>query len=430
MGTLAGALGAPFPGEREHVIEQSAVSIGNVWHVFVDLVRASLLATAPVAPLVAAVIALAAHVNGNLGGTRAPSLEVGVVALGLAWGGLALLHAAFGLSEARRANPTSFCELSDLLIELSAAYEVVLETAEQGTGRPALAACKQVAQYKAMLEDGLHRTRWIRAVWVLQMGYVSAWQLVHRAQEALIALEDDTCVALRAQYDRLRLAGARIDNKEYLTKQLDVALQALGQPEGDATGPSNMSEVQARHVVTTVRRTLNEYVDENRAGLVRARMHLTGTMALCGLIGYGVLCLAMAAAADGNHLVMAAVFFAVGALVGLVSRLQSEIGNDTAVDDFGLSGARLLAGVQLSGLAAVLGVGLLALLGVSLGTNPSDQVSRSLDTAFALSPNPINIVTAAVFGLTPGLLIDRLKQQTDGLKQNLRSAEPQVSQAR
>jgi hypothetical protein len=47
--------------------------------------------------------------------------------------------------------------------------------------------------------------------------------------------------------------------------------------------------------------------------------------------------------------------------------------------------------------------------------------------AFDLASTPMNIFTAAIFGLTPGLVIDRLKHQSDEFKKNLRTTEPQVN---
>jgi hypothetical protein len=132
-----------------------------------------------------------------------------------------------------------------------------------------------------------------------------------------------------------------------------------------------------------------------------------------------VVWLALAAGLNGAYLVGGITYFLVGAVVGLVSRLRSDFENDTAIDDFGLSAMRHFAAPQLSGIAAVLGVSVLAITGIT------EHSADPLGTAFNFVSNPMNLVTAAVFGLTPALLIDRLHQQSDTFKQNLRSTDPQ-----
>ena len=42
-----------------------------------------------------------------------------------------------------------------------------------------------------------------------------------------------------------------------------------------------------------------------------------------------------------------------------------------------------------------------------------------MDEVFSLADYPFGIVIAAIFGLTPGLLLARLRQQTDEYKEEL-----------
>jgi hypothetical protein len=65
-----------------------------------------------------------------------------------------------------------------------------------------------------------------------------------------------------------------------------------------------------------------------------------------------------------------------------------------------------------------------------LATFGAQHVADPLGASFNLVVSPISILTAAVFGLTPGLLIDRLKERSDDLKSNLRSTEPQMSRTK
>src|SRR5262249_37834773 len=154
--------------------------------------------------------------------------------------------------------------------------------------------------------------------------------------------------------------------------------------------------------VANVRQTINEHRDESRAGLVRAKIQLACTTMTVGLITFALLWLALASGATTTQVQAAATYFLTGALIGVFARLRNEFDNDTAVEDFGLSAMRHFAAPQLAGVAAVLGVGLLTLS--TMITQHSSDVQ--LASAFNLSMNPANILVAAVFGLTPSLIID------------------------
>jgi hypothetical protein len=116
----------------------------------------------------------------------------------------------------------------------------------------------------------------------------------------------------------------------------------------------------------------------------------------------------------------------VGALTGLFARSQAEWTADTAVGDFGLSSARLLHVPWLSGLAAVAGVLVTSVADnqfMSHGLN-----DRSLTAIFDFTPSLF--IVAAVFGLTPDLLIRRLTQQAEIYKGDLQSTETSQSTER
>jgi len=391
----------------------------------IDIVRAGLIGTAPVAPVVAGVVALATYFSRNLAGMHSPSFEVGILAFVIAWVAVALVYAFLGYTSVLRANATTYCDLSNLFTELCGARKAIELTAtdpDEKLHQSVLAAREKFDRYMNAVQTGVWDGAWPRASWVMGLGYVSAWQLLHRAQECLVFLEDTRQLTLRAQYDLQRLTGAQIDKKEQLVVKLKAVIDSLKPSLANyETAPSTMCESEAQLIVATVRQTLNDYRDDNRAALVRARINLSCTTVVIGMIGYAALWLALASQVDIVQLQAAVGFYVVGALVGLFGRLHAEIGNDTAVDDFGLSGVRHVAGPQLSGMAAVLGVGLVAVLGVmqqgDLGL---------LSKAFNLGQSPMNIVTAGLFGLTPGLLIERLRQQTDDVKKNLRSTQPQT----
>jgi hypothetical protein len=152
----------------------------------------------------------------------------------------------------------------------------------------------------------------------------------------------------------------------------------------------------------------------------------------------------------------------VGAIVGLFNRLGADSEAESAVDDYGLARARLVHTPLFCGLAAVGGVVITALLPVVLNVaavtpraatasptavsaparqatgNPtlttgaaataaatadSGQEAPSLVAIFDLQRHPFGLVIAAIFGLTPRLLIRRLQEQTDRYKADLRSTK-------
>jgi hypothetical protein len=125
----------------------------------------------------------------------------------------------------------------------------------------------------------------------------------------------------------------------------------------------------------------------------------------------------------------AALFFLFGAAVGLLSRLRAESQSDKAVDDYGLAAARLLTAPLFSGLAAILGVLVVALTNLSLGglslgpTGATTSQAPLLVDVFNVSKNPNGFLVAALFGLTPGLLIDYLQAETNRFKKGIRTSE-------
>jgi hypothetical protein len=108
-------------------------------------------------------------------------------------------------------------------------------------------------------------------------------------------------------------------------------------------------------------------------------------------------------------------FYLVGSTVGLFSEVYTRSRRIRGVsDDIGLEFVRLLTVPQLSGIAGVLGVVL-----TRLGGTATASGTPSLDEVFSLTDYPFGIVVAAIFGLTPGLLLARLRQQTDEYKDEL-----------
>jgi hypothetical protein len=138
-----------------------------------------------------------------------------------------------------------------------------------------------------------------------------------------------------------------------------------------------------------------------------------------------------------DMIVAAASYFLVGAIVGLFSRLRTESEAERAIEDFGLSSARLIHRPLFSGLAAISGVVLIGMLSGPLNSPlmPAGNVVGAgqagpaavaaqvvpLDHIFDLQKYPFGLILAALFGLTPSLLIRRLEQETDKYKIDLKS---------
>ncbi len=279
------------------------------------------------------------------------------------------------------------------------------------------------------------------------------------------------------------------------------------------TEPTDAERAQARAILRVVRRTVNEFRDDRSDGLVRAHNRLIGTMVFTGLTAYVLLALALLAEVPSRTIEAAAAFYLVGAIVGLFNRLHAESGTEAAIQDYGLSRARLIQTPLFSGLAAVGGVLLTAMLTAALndellvppaavtpattasaagvgaptttptaagaalvgaptapvdiaspaalatvtptatatptttsanlaaaspnaedaGTGVGDQDAvrdaleeqpiPQLPDIFDLNGNRFGLVIAAIFGLTPNLLIRRLQEQTDRYKDDLQSTE-------
>jgi len=91
--------------------------------------------------------------------------------------------------------------------------------------------------------------------------------------------------------------------------------------------------------------------------------------------------------------------------------LYGESRISSAINDYGLSLARLTATPLLSGLAGIGGVLITALLFNSMLVEPGPgSISITLQWLFSLQ-EPRYLLAAAVFGLAPNLIIGTLQQR-------------------
>ena len=126
------------------------------------------------------------------------------------------------------------------------------------------------------------------------------------------------------------------------------------------------------------------------------------------------------AASTGSVVALSALFLT-GAIVGIFNWLVVMLTSDTVIPDYGLSYTRLLATPTLAGLAAIGGVFITnVIFSTHLGTvSPTPPATSLIEPLFALTPT--NVIIAAIFGLTPRLVISVLQQQTDHYSSEIES---------
>jgi hypothetical protein len=264
---------------------------------------------------------------------------------------------------------------------------------------PIVYALAEVTKYRSLLQgvfDGGKPTQDFSAQdWIGASGYIRLWELLHRAEEALILLAPLETVAADAWHDQLRLQGSNIDSRDTLLRCLEESLERLrrkvpledpaGQPPQPALSDQQVPAV--REMLRYVRRSINEFRDERRFGLVQARNRLLKTVVLTECIGFALAALAIIANATATSLIAGTAFFLVGAVVGLFNQLYLDASTEVATEDYGLATARLLHTPLFSGLAALGGVILIPVLrsGVASGVNETTPVVSTLTKVFDLT---------------------------------------------
>lgn len=432
----------------------------------------ALAATSPVLPSVIAIACLFAAIASTV---SFPLLWGHVefnnpLAIGLAlslavWLVLGLGYIGFLSPES--ANQTSYFDLKLRLKRVEAILCGLTDSTDDACKANKKEVCKQVGMVHCELaRRGL---RWAAAI-----GYINAWQGVHAAEEALIRIEPRKLVLEDAQLDELRLTGSRINNQDVLLNLLKTACIELKE-----SSVASEQEQAARGTIRNVRHALNTFRDSSFSGIVRARNRIISAMAATGIVTDLLIALAVIQGAPQTAIIAAGEFFLVGALVACFSMLNVLSQASTSVEDYGLGNARLLMRPLFSGLAGVCGVVLVAMLSPVVTTTVSGAQSTVPATAtpaasatptrsstpgvggrlggggptsapptvatpgvtsapatintvntpdlsqiFDVRTHPFSILIAAVFGLTPTLLLDRLLQQTDQYKANLKSSEP------
>jgi hypothetical protein len=339
------------------------------------------------------------------------------------------------------AQPRNYNTLKDRFVQLRAAVGVLAAPERLDTLTPperdnAYSARAELTTYVESIGNDLGllpgTTPASGQSWSLGTGYIDLWNRLHRAEEALIDLDSDENNIAFAANDALRLAGSSIGNAKELVRALADAVKDL---ESD-TDPSR--RVRARRVLRMIRHDINAFRDDVWDQMLDLRHQVLTRMIFTGLVADLMLVLALVAGVDQTAILAASVFYLVGAVIGLFARLQSETSSSSTVDDYGLADARLMVTPLISGLAGIAGVVLTAKLllpgsdvlappvvdtsGKTATLSGEVRTPPELGAIFNLDLNGGGVIVAAIFGLTPGLLLERLKSQGEKYKSDLQTS--------
>ena len=386
----------------------------------------------PIVPVIATVISIATYIGLNL---KAPvsltdigwvdtliPLLVGTGSTLILWAILALLCHRY--TAVHRANEKSYYALLNHLSSLNY-YLDTLPTDKT----------KEVLQYR----DAIYLTLKQPTIsWIVGNGYIELWDFMYRAEEALITIAPQEKVIADAVYDEMRLNDSKIVSSEEWVNKLRSAVHVLDPDAVSYLKPAlgtqspiaaagtqqqapvinqvrnaeTQQQIEARAVLRVVRKTINDFNTKCWDALISARNQLYSTMILVGLTVFVLMALAIILHVNLLHLEAATFYAFIGGLAGLIGRLSIESQSNKMVDDYRLSLARLLATPLLSGLAAVLGVMIIA---------KSTDLNAIYNFNISLVPS---LIIAATFGLTPNLLINQLQKRSDEYKGNLQSTQP------
>ena len=403
-----------------------------------DHYLAGMSATAFAAPGIGIAVALVTYMvrwddQAQASGPLLP-LVLGVLGSLIGWGCLALVAQWF--VTIHRANPSVYRELYSRF-KLLKAQMVALEAHYKQHADEGIAyAWEEACTYHARLEEAFEEKMAeptpasqggpsVRD-WVQGIGYIYVREQLHRAEEALTLFTPMQTVLADAWLDEMRLNGSNIDNRAELITQLQNAKKVLEQsPPGTLT-----EQFLAREKLRRVRQTINEFRDERRLGLVQARNRLMRTVTLTGYMGFLLVALPILVQVHRDRLTAAVAFYLVGAIIGLFNRLYLDAGTEVATEDYGLATARLLHTPLFSGLAALGGALIIPLLSgmasqamtQAPSTPAGTSVGLTLTNLLDLSDRPFGLVFAALFGLSPAVLLSRLQQEAEQYKTDLKTS--------
>lgn len=340
-----------------------------------------------------------------------------------------------------RVDPEVYGELRSRL----ETFDAILPVLCPGRTKPAICEQETPIACRASCNEAWARRDFIArelrskggARWVLGTGYVDLYRQLHAANAALFLVQSSAEVVANGQYDNLRLDGATaMPNWKALQESVRNALPLVGGPKvrlltgtpADAAGappadttPTPAEQAMGRAILRDIRDVISDFRDGERANLVRARNKLAWTGTITAIAAYALLVLAILGRAAELAVITGVGYFVVGGAVGLFNQLRNDWNRGTFDDDFGFHRARLFYTPVLSGLAAVGGVVVVTLLMEAANFGAADDTAPALWEVFDILAYPQGVVIAAVFGLTPDLLVDRLANKANEYRAGLSS---------
>lgn len=355
---------------------------------------------------------------------------VPLVGIGVALVAMIITSAvAHSFARVGRANPAMATELMSRLIALQADKNAYCGDPQDSA---ATAACAATASYVEYIAARLTPAAGEPAghEWASGSGYIGLWTAMHRAEEAMMLVAPPDVVVAHAAYDQSRLRGSNIaGHRQMVTMSKDAVVALAGEPadQGLATpvGSSpSLSQSAARGILAGIRRVVNDYRDGLAGGLVQLRRRLNTSVTFIGLTAYVGVALAMMSGLGLSHVLAGSALYLTGVLIGLLQVAYTERNLQSQVNDYGVSTARMIHVALISGLAGFAGAILAALLtippfGLALlqpGRNPDILQALNLQTY------PAGLVVAAIFGLTPGLLLKKLRDAGNSMTIDLESS--------
>lgn len=422
---------------------------------------AALVASYAIVPSIATIFTVVFYlVASNVSGWQL--VAWGFIVTGIVW--LALSIPLSALTSARAANPHNYGLIENRLSRLETRlYVLQTTTSEDQLKQYQRVALEEAYDNLSKLHDSMYSST-SRLPWVLAMGYVNAWNWLHRTEEVLIEIEPIEMVVSGAYHDYMAISNSKMDNSQDLltnltdaTKTLDpkfanvFAARSLSSGESEVLGEIGQgvnkieqdvhqiatklgvqlsesdeqaaktdmdhsstpdAEANARVTLHEIRRALNEFRDSQRLGIVSIRNQLMASNFVTGFVTYALLSTIVLAVVHTNNAVQperatilaAVIFYIVGAMAGLFGRIYSQSKASAGGDDYGLSLVRLISTPLISGLAGIGGAFLynIFILQGALGA------SVSISTIFTINRLDY-LIAAAIFGYAPNLLMKGLQ---------------------
>jgi hypothetical protein len=434
--------------ELQHLASSDPPGVKDVSQVWQGLV-ASLLRTGfgmPIVAVLATVLMFSTKSAWFLGGTQdgqaVHAVVYGILIAAICWLALTIFYAAAGFATFQKANINVYLDFRRQFWEAVDSLPTSNQTPERDDSVLAQARRGMIRIYTIMSQrSGMQ--------WVIGYGYIDLWRRLHDAQDLLTTARTPIEMVSMGIYNLSSLRGSNIDNADLLLAQtrqaiLDIdptAESYLDQPvarttvasnknpppasQQQAAKPDTSAAAEALAVIRDVHRAIVQYRDSKWAGLVAARARLMRSTAYTGIFTFLLLAAVIIFGATIINVEAATIFYLVGVLFGgLFQRLYNDGTSNIEVEDYGLATAQLVQISLISGLAGIAGVVLAGLLPITTGGGSGTAVLTNLNDIFSFDRFGVGLIVAAVFGVTPGLLLSRLQQQANQLASDIACSQP------